>query len=234
MALRFVVGEAGSKQSSLWKLWSQGDEAYLASRAVAHSVKFSFHSSGICRWAEVNPRADGQDRCHHRWIRSAIPARGTGEATLLLSLLFPTNHLSAPKEITTKRLHWLPPAPAAMAACLEVILTQEDASSLSKLTGQGVRSVVFTKKLRSGLLLALLRHDVDCGKVELTVPGKPRKPGQVFLDDLAFPDIDQTGSGRPVRLTIFSARGENLPPVAYELGGYPVPASVVHAVVPHA
>ena len=50
---RFAIGEAAGKQSSSWKLWTQGDEVYLLQRGpIAKHQKFSFHRTGNCRWAQ--------------------------------------------------------------------------------------------------------------------------------------------------------------------------------------
>ena len=58
-ALRFGVGTPSDVRSSIWRLWGNGDDLYLASRSLAGDVKISFHKSGICRIAQPSssPRA---------------------------------------------------------------------------------------------------------------------------------------------------------------------------------
>jgi hypothetical protein len=51
-ALRFGVGTPSDVRSSIWRLWGNGDDLYLASRSIAGDVKISFHKSGICRIAQ--------------------------------------------------------------------------------------------------------------------------------------------------------------------------------------
>ena len=55
MKYRFAVGSQNGARSSSWKLWSQGDEVYLADRYLAHKQKFSFHKTGRNRWAFISP-----------------------------------------------------------------------------------------------------------------------------------------------------------------------------------
>jgi len=49
--LRFGIGAEGVRHSSIWRVWVQGDEVYLAPRGLASLVKMSIHSSGVWRWA---------------------------------------------------------------------------------------------------------------------------------------------------------------------------------------
>lgn len=59
MRFRFVVGVPGVSQSSSWKLWTQGNETYMLTRQTGGNHKFSFHSSGICRWALTRESTNG-------------------------------------------------------------------------------------------------------------------------------------------------------------------------------
>lgn len=50
--LRFAVGNSTDIRSSVWRLWSHGDELYLAAQSLAGLLKVSFHKSGILRIAQ--------------------------------------------------------------------------------------------------------------------------------------------------------------------------------------
>ncbi|WP_343895137.1 hypothetical protein [Craurococcus roseus] len=101
---------------------------------------------------------------------------------------------------------------------IEVILTAEDKNTASELLASGgERRLIHHEPLRSGLNLFMTSAVFACGPVEINMPGNPRMPGQVF-GDLAFPDEDIFGTGRPIRALI--TRGDEVPPTVWELGGH--------------
>jgi hypothetical protein len=128
MKFRFVVGVPEVSQSSSWKLWTQGNETYMLTRQTGGDHKFSFHSSGVCRWALAQERTDGRDRAMLKWRRPSIPATGRRGATLLLSIVFPTSHLSAYADGFTKPVRWVHPAPQGAGTNIDVFLTSESGS----------------------------------------------------------------------------------------------------------
>ncbi|NCS36270.1 MAG: hypothetical protein GPJ14_19380 [Microcystis aeruginosa G11-01] len=46
---RFAFSSFDSLYSSIWRLWSQGNDIYVASRAIAGDIKTSLHESGMCQ-----------------------------------------------------------------------------------------------------------------------------------------------------------------------------------------
>ncbi|HEY5380289.1 MAG TPA: hypothetical protein VIJ78_12240 [Pseudolabrys sp.] len=52
--IRFAVGSREDVRSSVWMLWTNRDDLYLAARSTAGLSKISFHKSGVCRYAVVN------------------------------------------------------------------------------------------------------------------------------------------------------------------------------------
>lgn len=57
--LRFAVGTPEAIHSTIWRIWGNKDDLYLAGRSFAGAAKISFHKSGICRVAQssAQPRA---------------------------------------------------------------------------------------------------------------------------------------------------------------------------------
>src|ERR1700731_104232 len=57
--IRFAVAENGETHSTVWRLWVNRNDLYLAGRAAAGLLKISFHKSGKNRAAQVStsPRA---------------------------------------------------------------------------------------------------------------------------------------------------------------------------------
>lgn len=52
--IRFAVGKRDDLRSSVWRLWGNKDDLFLAARSQAGQTKISFHASGICRFAVVS------------------------------------------------------------------------------------------------------------------------------------------------------------------------------------
>ena len=221
---RFAVGGAAAKRSSSWKLWTQGDEAYLLQHGpTAKHQKFSFHRSGNCRWAEINARRSGAERVILEWARDPVPREGGGQGSLLLSIFFPTNHLSDPQAAADKRVRWIEPAPDGKALQLTLIVTKEPKDTIQKAFVGGASKLLCCLPLRSGMHLCASAIHADCGPVEIRVPGEPKKPSQVF-GELFFPNEDTSNSGRPIRMVLIQHKGA--PPSVWELGGYRVTPDV--------
>lgn len=71
--IRFVVGTRGDVRSSVWRLWANKADLYLAARTTAGLSKISFHASGTYRFAVVSqlPRP-----ALHNWRRPKETDRG--------------------------------------------------------------------------------------------------------------------------------------------------------------
>lgn len=70
--IRFAVGTRDDLRSSVWSLWSNRNDLYLAARCFAGISKFSFHQSGIYRFAinsTVEREDDASDRALYKWER---------------------------------------------------------------------------------------------------------------------------------------------------------------------
>jgi len=218
MSTRFAVGHAGGPQSCSWKLWAQGNEAYLLQRGIASQHhKFSFHSSGNCRWARIQPGISGIHRAILEWERDAVPPASSGQGSLLLSVAFPTNHLSCPRITEQKQLRWIESAPAGRAVLIELFIIREDKAVVEQLLStSGERQLLHHQILRNGLRFCATASQFDCGPVNMNMPDKL---GAVF-GEVSFPDQDNRGTGRPIRMILMPEK--DLPPMVWELGGYEV------------
>jgi hypothetical protein len=226
MAFRFAVGEPDGPQSSSWKLWAQGDEAYLLVRqTIPAVVKFSFHKSGNCRWAEINPNKSGNERVISEWQRDAIPPAGLNRAALLISLLFPTDLLSTRGLNKQGKAFYIEPAPEGHALKLDIFLTRERGADVkSAFSSRNERTLLHVAPLRSLGNLCAASYILQCESVNLEVPGTPKLPGQVF-GHLRFSSIDDAGTGRPVRMIVIGPAQPKESPTVWEVGGYQIPAS---------
>ncbi len=81
--IRFAVGTRDDLRSSVWRLWGNKNDLFLAARSSVGVSKISFHASGICRHAVVSqtPRAPLD-----RWTRVARTREGI---TPVIDLIVP-------------------------------------------------------------------------------------------------------------------------------------------------
>lgn len=98
---RFAMGSPDDPCSATWRLWTQGDEAYLAARAMSSVAKMSLHSNGqwqfrvdkkVSNWRRPKPFRPG-------WIIGPI-------------IVIPHNNLA-------RRLPYVDPNPTEKIAWLE-------------------------------------------------------------------------------------------------------------------
>lgn len=218
---RFVVGRIGTNQSSSWKVWVQGNEAYLLQRGIAAKhTKFSFHSTGNCRWAQINPSLNGRQRVILEWTRDPVPDAGLGKGSLLLTLVFPTDHLSSFRELGDEKLHWIEPAEPGYGICIQFMLTKEDPNDIRNIFKESQHGQLLAcQQLRNGMHLCATKSIRECGPIDLVVPKDPVLPGQVF-GEMRFPDRDEQNTGRPARMVLMD--GNTTPPDVWELGGYEI------------
>ncbi len=157
------------------------------------------------------------DRAFRKWKRNPVPEGGSGNGSLLVTIVISTNHLSAPRRELGEKIHWISPAPTGGAVKLDLFLTQEDRDSVERyFSDVGQRTLIYSEGMQNGSNLCLATMNVDCGPVDLQSPRNPLLSGQVF-GDLVFPDFDDKNTGRPVRILIANNAD---PPVLWELGGY--------------
>jgi hypothetical protein len=74
-AVRIAVAASGNQLSSTWRVWSDKNDVYLATRSLSSVFKTSLHASGLFRHAFV-PIEDsdlhqgpGRDRAVSKWCR---------------------------------------------------------------------------------------------------------------------------------------------------------------------
>lgn len=115
--------------SGQWRLWiTRHGDIYLANRADAGARKFSFHRSGVCRYASTaqfgNPPGQS-DRVLQRWQRPHIPMAGSKRYARLAWIAVPTDYLSRGSPKQRKHEVFVPPAAPGHAVVVEVALTND-------------------------------------------------------------------------------------------------------------
>jgi hypothetical protein len=131
--VRFTVGEPKGSQSSVWRLWTHGNDVYISLRDLTKVKKVSLHPSGRWRnaWAEEHVAkgspfvAPGQDRATDKWERPPELAPGVTRA---FDIVVPASEVTQPQHLDPnslngKKIMWVPPAPEGYATYFTVVFT---------------------------------------------------------------------------------------------------------------
>jgi hypothetical protein len=111
--LRFAVGENLGPRSGVWRVWSQGDQTYVAPRGG--KSKASLHDGPVLYHG---------DHPHFRWSR---PAEFGPGATDLYRVWFPTEELTSPSDeppdAEKRKIQLIDPAPQRAMVVVSVVRT---------------------------------------------------------------------------------------------------------------
>ena len=172
-------------------------DLHLATRSIAGVEEYSFNKSGICRsthtGAEGAPAAL-RDRAGFRWRRAVTPPRGSGRASRVAWIAFPTDYLSRPTVEDDGETLWIDAAPARGATYVEFAYAAEPEEGI-----RGVldivqdRTLVRCAALPNGETLVIFCYHADWDNKDLRVPGH----GAVA--DVLFAADDPLAAGRPLR-----------------------------------
>jgi hypothetical protein len=215
---RVVVGTAAGARSSVWRFFSTRNDVYMSTHNMAKFEKFSFHESGLCRHAfekKYSATKGMLDRKITSWRRKQTPPAGSGQASCVFEICFPTDYLSTALGTLKKPVIWLTVAPSHAATVLEMVFTRETEQDLQEVVLQGNRSLVFYAELPNGEGFAVLRGDASFGGENFLVPASHYEN-----EDIVFSTADPSNTGRPLRMTLFNNPRENDRMTAWEYGGY--------------
>lgn len=230
--VRLIVGAPNGPRSSVWRVWSQRNDVYLATLSLGGVKKFSFHESGRCRDAfteKHGPPANLEDRATMKWWRAVTPEPdGTGRASCVLQVGIPTDMLSTALGKPLKPATWVDPAPSGMATVLEMFFTREPEASLhSALLARGIRKVVAFTKLPNGESFGVVRRHSTWAGDQLGMPASHHE-----IRDFIFSKDDPNKTGLPIRMVMFLPPKDGDSIVGWEYGGYPAPAGTWEKIRP--
>jgi hypothetical protein len=215
---RVVIGTAAAARSSVWRFFSTRNDVYMSTQAMGQFEKFSFHESGICRHAFIEKYSASKsmlDRKITRWRRKETPPAGSGQASCVFEICFPTDYLSTALEPPKQPVIWLKPAASHAATVLEMIFTWDTEQDLQNVALQGNRIVVLYARLPNGEGFAVVRRDAAFGGENFRVPASHQQN-----QDILFSTADPANTGRPVQMTLFNNPLNNDRMTAWEYGGY--------------
>jgi hypothetical protein len=137
--VRFAVGDPTGPQSSVWRLWTRGNDVYISLRDLTKAKKVSLHSSGRWRnaWttehvAKGSPFvAPGQDRATDKWDR---PPEFSPGVTRAFDIVVPASEVTNPKvpdadTLSGKKIVWVTPPPRDYATHFTVLFTTAEVTA---------------------------------------------------------------------------------------------------------
>jgi hypothetical protein len=139
--VRFAVGQPDGPQSSVWRLWVDGNDVYISQRDLTSVKKVSLHESGIWRYAwtaefvaKAPPfLAPGQDRATDKWDRTTLEF--LPGVTRAFDILVPASEVTMPKHAEPaavsgkKKIVWVPSPPEGCAMHFTVLITTAEVTA---------------------------------------------------------------------------------------------------------
>lgn len=139
--IRFAAGSRDDLRSSVWRLWANKNDLFLAARSLAGQSKMSFHESGVCRHAVVSqtPRAPID-----RWTRPLRSREGITPAIDVIVPAFsvPDGYRDIPPP-PNKVLELLPPPSKGTKRIIRIFLTDPDFGEADVLAIPHISSLSF-------------------------------------------------------------------------------------------
>lgn len=168
---RFAVGSRVGPRSTIWKVWVQGEEAYLATRMFGRYQKVSFHSTGQCQWSctsdwvvqeEVRRNSD---RHIVQWI---MPESQNNQATLIFKVDIPMSEVrSIPAPTDRKKVFWIAGAPSEATVRFILFITPVSEYDPAP-PDTDMRRHLFSLRFRSGRWVVVLVEVTSLSPTDLT------------------------------------------------------------------
>ena len=219
--LRFCVRRPDGYVSDIWRVsTTRLGDFHLAAYSIAGSEKYSFNKSGMCRsaysGAEGAPAAL-RDRAGFRWRRAVTPPRGSGRASRVAWIAFPTDYLSRPIAEDDADIVWIDAAPARGATYVEFAIAAEPERNIRSVVDiVQDRTLVRCAALPQGETLVIFCYHADWENKDLRVAGH----GAVA--DILFSAADPLAAGRPLRHRLGPVPKDGEAVLLLEMGGVAV------------
>jgi hypothetical protein len=197
-SFRFAFGTAGGEHSSIWNVWTNRNDVYLASRGMGADIKVSLHASRQCQFSITSAVFRTQalpNALRHagKWMLPEIPPDGSLRA---LQLIFPRSEMRASDEDVAKPITWLPlPLMPNHAGVVDAIFAGPSATDVlpksSRLVLLASLSLPSRKNLVLGCRVAPLGA-TDREKIEsvrsIEIDGSPVQPRSLTWAYVDSPD----------------------------------------------
>jgi len=156
------------------------------------------------------------DRAMSKWKRTDTPSPGSGRASRVAWLAFPTDYLSQLNIQEKKKMLWIPAAPPGDATFVEIAFTAEDEFAVSSAFIDSNRTLISFTQISEAEALFVSSYHGDWQNSDLKSPSATNS----IFPDLLFSEHDPALTGRPVRIRIASLPRDGDAVLIHELGGY--------------
>ena len=219
--LSFGVKRSDGYVSDIWRAsTTRLGNFQLGTSSIAGVEEYSFNKSGLCRSAHTGADAAPaalRDRAGFRWRRAATPPRGSGRASRVAWIAFPTDYLSRPTVEDDGEILWIDAAPACGATYVEFAFAAEPEQGIrGVLDIMQDRTLVRCAALPNAETLVIFCYHADWENKDLRVPGN----GAVA--DVLFSADDPLATGRPLRHRLGPAPKDGEAVLLFEMGGVAV------------
>ncbi|HNC31795.1 MAG TPA: hypothetical protein PKL78_09025 [Anaerolineales bacterium] len=218
--LRFGVNYKNEYSSSIWRLWiSARGDVYLTTKNMGGITKYSFHISGICRSAftlEKGAPSPFSDRAMFKWRRSATPSIGSGKASRVAWISFPTDFLSRISESNEKLTTWVPAAPPKKSTYIELCFSMGNKEEVLSAFQNNSHFLLNYIPLPNGEAFFISYYYDDWDDKDVLVPVTKNS----IFQDLIFSTSDPYDTGRPIRIQFGPAPKDGDALMLIEIGGY--------------
>jgi hypothetical protein len=196
--LQFGVRRTDGYVSDVWRASvSPMGDFHLDTASGSGTEQYRFAKSGICRSAYTRlpgTPAAIRDRAAFKWRRAKTPPRGSGSASRIAWIAFPTDYLSRPTSGEDDETLWIEAAPAGGATYVEVAYAAESESGIrGVLDIMQDRTLVGSSTLPNGELLVIFCYHGDWENKDLRVAGNGAAA------EILFSALDPQETGRPLR-----------------------------------
>lgn len=160
-ATRIAVGSRDGSKSSIWKIWTQGDEIYASSRLFAGLAKVSLHSSGECRWSYTDAwvlQQSGRRNAERQIAKWIVAYPDDEKALLVLRVAIPASELrdlAAPAD--KKKVLWIGGVPHQATVQLLLFVTCPQITPPTACDTEDQRHL-HSMQLRNGRWLVVMVH----------------------------------------------------------------------------
>ena len=217
----FGVKRSDGYVSDVWRAsTTRLGDFHLGTSSIAGVEEYHFNKSGMCRSAHSGAGAAPaalRDRAGFKWRRADTPPKGSGRASSVAWIAFPTDYLSRPTLEDDGEVLWIAAAPENGATYVEFAFASEPEQGI-----RGVldvvqdRTLVRCAALPQGETLVIFCYHADWENNDLRIPGH----GDVA--DVLFSAADPLASGLPLRHRLGPAPKDGEAVVLLEMGGVAV------------
>lgn len=182
-------------------------------------MKWSFHTSGICREAftsEYAERRGKADRKLHRWLRSAINRDIPLHASRVAQIGIPTDFLSDLTEPLPPSTYVVPAAIPSYATVIELVFTYASESEIKNALAMSTeQQLVLFQSIPGDLNFFVHWYHAS---FENSLQRVQRDLGH---SDLIISKFDPRRTGRPIRITVKRSPNDGDHAEITEFGAYP-------------